>query len=339
MPEFRPDILKGTMQEVVVPAQELFELYHSAHKDGDGPVDVRKAVGIESPHSYEGRFELWSPGPGYLVAFLDINVSDDFTTITPLENYFTLEIILKGNSEIHLGDRSMSNNGLSRIYLTSHGLNSSKRRVHKKGDSVRSVGIWIEPRVFLESFGVEVDELPSDIRAVLTSPDSGVITLPVPTVIKHTANALFDTSFEGKRGEQYLRAKLTELLCHVAELANTPNADLAEELPLTRRKATALKKFLLALENSRYLSLSLAEIAEELGLCPNTLSSVFKEGYGMKLSEYLIQRRMESARELLRGGKMSVLEVSLEVGYENQSSFGRTYRQYHGNTPREDIPS
>jgi AraC-like DNA-binding protein len=339
MPEFRPDILEGTMPEVVVPAQELFALYRSAQEGKTGPIDVRKAIGIEPPYGYEGRFDLWSPGPGYLVAFLDISVINDFTTITPLENYFTLEVILKGNSEIHLGGSSMSNDGLPRIYLASHGPNSSKRRVHKEGDSVRSVGIWIEPTVFLESFGVEIDQLRDDIRMVLTNPDSGVTTLPVTTQVKHTANEIFDTGFEGRRGEQYLKAKLTELLCHVAELANTQAAQLPEDLPLPRGKANALKKFMLALEQSHYLSLSLGEIAGELGLCANTLSNVFKEGYGMKLSEYLLQRRMEQAQELLRSGKQSVLEVALEVGYENQSSFGRAYRQFHGNTPREDLPA
>lgn len=325
--------------EVVVTAADLFSLYDDTRQESSSTVDVRAVMNLlEQPQYYQGKFDLWSPSAGCLVAVLDFDVSKDFSTTTPLENFFTLEIILQGNCEIQLGSRNLCNNGLPRIYLTSHGLQSSKRRVHEKGDSYRSIGIWIAPRDFLENFGVIVDDLPGDIQAVLTSPDSGVITLPMTSPIKQVANDFIEAPFSGKRADQYLRAKFTELLCHIAELANTPSSHIVEEMALPRSKSNIMKKTLLALEQSRFLSLSLSEIANELGLCQSTLSSVFKEGYGMKLSEYLLQRRMETARALLQAGRLSVLEVALEVGYENQSSFGRVYRQYFNHTPREDMP-
>jgi len=333
--------LPGEVDVVNVPARQLFELYQEKCGEHRIPVEVRDLAG-EAPGTvwnYDGKFELWCPNQGCLVAILDFSVHKAFTTITPLENFFTLEVIVQGHSEVHIGERSISNNGLPRIYLASHGSDSFKKRIHKVGDTYRTVGIWISPRDFLDTFGVDVNQLPDHVQAVLTSPDSGVVTLPMTNPVKQVAIEIMECPFQGKRAEQYLKAKLTELLCHISELANTPASNVVEEVSLTRNKANILKKLLLALEQSRYLPLSLGDIAEELGLCANTLSSVFKEGYGMKLSEYLLQRRMESARGLLQTGRYSVLEAALEVGYENQSSFGRAYRQYFDRTPREDIPT
>jgi len=325
------------MAEFFLPADKLFERYAARHAGKAGAMDIFSVLEIDRPESIRGSYDLWSLNSGCLVAMLDFDVVEDLLTEAPLENFYSIEIILRGNVEVCLGPHSLSNNGVPRMHLTSHGLDSAKKRVHQKGDTLRCIGIWIYPRLFLENFGVDVGSLPGDIRTVLERPDSGVVSLPVPTSIMHTCNEIFDMPYEGMRAEQYLKAKFTELLCLIAELVGKSSTEVVEGLPLSRSKSNILKKIMLALDQSRFLSLPLGDLANELGLCQSTLSSVFKEGYGMKLSEYLLQRRMEQALSLLQEGSLSVLEVALEVGYDNQSSFGRSYKQYFNRTPREDM--
>jgi transcriptional regulator GlxA family with amidase domain len=43
------------------------------------------------------------------------------------------------------------------------------------------------------------------------------------------------------------------------------------------------------------------------------------------------------AKELVNEGKMSVLQIALEVGYTNQSSFGRAYKKYYGYPPLKSV--
>lgn len=45
---------------------------------------------------------------------------------------------------------------------------------------------------------------------------------------------------------------------------------------------------------------------------------------------------MDAAHELLKLGKILILEVAIAVGYEDQSSFGRAYKKYHNHPPSGD---
>lgn len=47
---------------------------------------------------------------------------------------------------------------------------------------------------------------------------------------------------------------------------------------------------------------------------------------------------MEKAQALLKAGKQTVLEVALEVGYDDQSSFGRAYKRFLNYPPSDERP-
>ena len=325
------------MHEILGTAAELLKSYEAQHAGKLGPIDVADLLDARHHKVIKGKAQLWSMNAVCpAVALLDFEVVEDFSSRLALENFLSIEIILQGNSEVQLGTRCLQNSGMPRIYVSSHGPNSCKKRVHKTGEKYRTIGIWVSPRLFLETFGVDVNRLPLDSQSVLANPDSGIITLPVTATVIQIANDIFTMQYEGMRAEQYLQAKFTELLCLIAELASASALAVTEDNALPRNKSATLIKLMRALEDSHFLSLTLGEIACELGICKTTLSSVFKEGYGMKLSDYFLQRRMELARKLLREGRLSALEVALEVGYQNQSSFGRAYRQYYDRTPSQD---
>ena len=188
----------------------------------------------------------------------------------------------------------------------------------------------------MEIFGVGISPLTRKSPTQAANHESQVISLPATEAGIHTANDTLPMPHEGICSEQYLQAKSIELMCLITELAHTSALELREYNALPRNKSATLIKLMRALEDSHFLSLTLGEIACELGICKISLSNVFKEGYGMKLSDYFLQRRMELARKLLREGRLSALEVALEVGYQNQSSFGRAYRQYYDRTPSQD---
>ena len=325
------------MHEIVGTASELLESYKSYNTEKKGPIDIATLLDENHHKVVKGKAQLWSMNEVCpAVALLDFEVIEDFSSELALQNLISVEIILRGNSEVQLGTNCRLNSGMPRIYLSSHGANSSKKRIHKAGEKYRTIGIWLSPRLFLETFGVNISSLSVDTQTVLTNPDSGIITLPVTATVIQIAHDIFNMPYQGMRAEQYLQAKFTELLCLIAELASCPDILITEDNALPKNKSETLIKLMCALEDSRFISLTLGEIACELGICKTTLSTVFKEGYGMKLSDYFLQRRMAMARNLLREGKLSTLQIALEVGYNNQSSFGRAYRQHYNRTPNED---
>jgi AraC-like DNA-binding protein len=64
-------------------------------------------------------------------------------------------------------------------------------------------------------------------------------------------------------------------------------------------------------------------------------SRCFKRAFGETPHQYLLRRRIERAKELLRGTELSVTEVSLEVGFRSLGSFSAAFRELVGEPPSE----
>lgn len=59
----------------------------------------------------------------------------------------------------------------------------------------------------------------------------------------------------------------------------------------------------------------------------------FRAAYGETPYSYLMTRRIEKAKALLRGGELSVTEVCLEVGCTSLGSFSASFTKLVGETP------
>jgi AraC-like DNA-binding protein len=59
----------------------------------------------------------------------------------------------------------------------------------------------------------------------------------------------------------------------------------------------------------------------------------FKKAFGETPHQYLLRRRIERAKELLRGTPLSVTEVSLAVGFRSLGSFSTAFREVVGKPP------
>lgn len=73
------------------------------------------------------------------------------------------------------------------------------------------------------------------------------------------------------------------------------------------------------------------------GMYYNTayLANVFKKKYGQSMGNYLMERRMERAKELLSASSMSVSEVAALSGYDNFAYFSRLFKKKTGYAPKD----
>lgn len=81
--------------------------------------------------------------------------------------------------------------------------------------------------------------------------------------------------------------------------------------------------------------LSIAELAGIEGYSATYYTEWFKKKVGCMPSEYLQALRVEKAKEILTTTHYRVLDVALQVGYSNCSSFVRTFKAVVGMTPDE----
>jgi AraC-like DNA-binding protein len=79
--------------------------------------------------------------------------------------------------------------------------------------------------------------------------------------------------------------------------------------------------------------LEVAELARSALMSTPHFSRRFRAAYGETPYAYLMTRRIERAKALLRRGDMSVTEVCMEVGCTSLSSFSARFTELVGETP------
>ena len=80
-------------------------------------------------------------------------------------------------------------------------------------------------------------------------------------------------------------------------------------------------------------NLRLQSIAQEVGLSASHLSRAFRKSTGIAPHQWLLQRRVEAAKALLKDRRLSLSEVALSVGFADQSHFTRVFSGIVGVTP------
>ena len=83
-----------------------------------------------------------------------------------------------------------------------------------------------------------------------------------------------------------------------------------------------------------YRDSSLTRLAAQLNCEFTWLSKTIKKLTGSTYTELLQKKRLNQACFLLRSTALSVLDISMAVGYNNFSYFHRIFRQETGMTPR-----
>jgi AraC family transcriptional regulator len=82
-------------------------------------------------------------------------------------------------------------------------------------------------------------------------------------------------------------------------------------------------------------ALSLEQMARVAHMSPYHFARLFKNSTGLPPHQYVIARRVERAKQLLRGlNRPSLAEVAADIGFADQSHFTRHFRRLVGVTPR-----
>ncbi|MFP5213513.1 MAG: AraC family ligand binding domain-containing protein [Acidobacteriota bacterium] len=80
-------------------------------------------------------------------------------------------------------------------------------------------------------------------------------------------------------------------------------------------------------------TISLKDLSDLTGLSAYHLLRVFRASAGVPPHAYLVQKRLNKAREMLSKGR-PIVDVALEIGFSDQSHFTRAFKGAAGITPR-----
>ncbi len=80
--------------------------------------------------------------------------------------------------------------------------------------------------------------------------------------------------------------------------------------------------------------ITLAEISLNLHYSTVTLTEHFKKEFGITIMDYVMQKRMKKARQMLENGEYSVGDVGKACGFPEAGYFTRCYKNYYGENPK-----
>lgn len=145
--------------------------------------------------------------------------------------------------------------------------------------------------------------------------------------------AMFDPLRADPLGERpadraLLRARLLAILLFILRQGDDEPSPEAEST--SRHLMLQAKEYI----HAHYADcIALNEIATALRVSPYHLSHVFSQESDFSLFGYLMQVRMNKAKELLRARRQNVSEVSRAVGYQNPNYFSKAFRKHVGKSP------
>jgi len=109
---------------------------------------------------------------------------------------------------------------------------------------------------------------------------------------------------------------------------------------LVRRHATKnysppVRKAIAHIDSDLNGELGLKALAELQGINPSYLSTLFKKETGQTVTDYVNQRRMHLAVQLLGGTRLQIQTVAQHCGIPDVNYFTKVFKKYVGKTPRQ----
>jgi len=133
----------------------------------------------------------------------------------------------------------------------------------------------------------------------------------------------------------HVHSKLPQRAHHPALAAAYSGSTRNEQQPLESRDTKAMAEALELLQDPHYVWQGVDALASKVGVIEKRLTDLFRQNFGMSVSEFQINKRLELARSKLIPGGQQIQRIAEEAGYQNASDFSRAFRQRYGLGPRE----
>lgn len=135
----------------------------------------------------------------------------------------------------------------------------------------------------------------------------------------------------GAGGRVQAEALATTLVVHLLRTYGDANADI--HLLSGGMNDARLKRVARYIEEHLAEDISLMVLAQVAELSIHHFKEVFKVETGKAPHQYLIERRVHHAKEMLLGTDMPIVQIALAVGFSGQSHLTFNFRKLTGTTP------
>ncbi len=131
--------------------------------------------------------------------------------------------------------------------------------------------------------------------------------------------------------------KQFEYLADVESWAESVLRTVAAKVTEKKRSVDALTESKLKqyIEDNLFSDVSLESVSDWIGLSPNYVSKMFRIMTGNTFIEFVTERKMLRAVEMLGEKKLTVQAISEKLGYQSTPHFIRVFKERYGTTPKQ----
>ena len=149
----------------------------------------------------------------------------------------------------------------------------------------------------------------------------------------HTLEGLFDMLIgEYKQKLRFCTQRMNGILLEIISVIGRKNTYMISGGSDMNKRFEAVCEHI---HNNISEKLTLKELSTKCSLSESRFSHLFTELFGKSPKQYIMNVRMENAKELLLDSDMSVLEVGTAVGIDDQNYFSRIFKKHCGMSPSE----
>jgi len=304
--------------------------------------DVIRSMGVESPESTSTRqgrdwtrHQVCRQDTFSLVVLESFHAGTDIVGYTRQEEYLKINFWLGGRHTTVLDGLGQCEHQAPEIFLTSAPPGVIKMDMLNRDSHISCVALCLLPEFFPMHMGMELDELPDPLRAIVFPQERpyALQRLSLTNDIAIAARAILAAPFEARRHPLYAPAKAVELMClMLAQLQMQSGKTGRSRLnPRHEQRLHSVRELL----TQRFAEpMTLPRICKEVGLNRESLTTGFKQLFGTSVNEYLRKVRMEQAYQMLLEEANSVDRVAEAVGYAHSCNFSTAFHEYYGFSPK-----
>ena len=141
------------------------------------------------------------------------------------------------------------------------------------------------------------------------------------------------SAFTSRDAQRYVESLLTAItwqLARVAEVGGGESVKLAQWAPGARASTASrgpdFDAVIEAIESRLGDPLSLEELAQRAGVGRTRFAASFMQHFGCTPHRYIVGRRIDRAKELLREGRRSMTSIAYELGFSSPSHFSAAFK-------------
>ena len=203
---------------------------------------------------------------------------------------------------------------------------------------VEFTSLEIDRARYIEKVQCDLDTIPKRLAKVLrdiNAEDPFTYQSNYSLELADIVYQIHHTEHEGLARKSYLEARALDLFAEVIQLFADDQHPNSKQVLLRRSDLDTIVEARNLMLEDLSKNITIPELAKAVGINTTKLKQGFKSVYDQTINEYVRDKRLDTAKDFILEGNLSIKQISERVGYKNYAYFSARFKERYGAVPSE----